>query len=168
MLLLQETAIERHGAPMPRVRMRVRSMQGSGSGGSMASGRAIMEAARLSASCMNHQPWRFLVLDEPVSNLDVSIQAQIIDLILSLQKTFDMSMIFISHDLSVVRQVSHRVMVLYMGRVMELADRDVVAVRRAVVIHHRRDDQRRHVLRNRGGIERPAGHGLGHGAAGAQ
>jgi short subunit dehydrogenase-like uncharacterized protein len=46
MLLLQETAIERHGAPMPRVRMRVRSMQGSGSGGSMASGRAIMEAGR--------------------------------------------------------------------------------------------------------------------------
>ena len=46
MLLLQETAIERHGAPMPRVRMRVRSLRGSGSGGSMASGRAIMEAAR--------------------------------------------------------------------------------------------------------------------------
>jgi oligopeptide/dipeptide ABC transporter ATP-binding protein len=58
-----------------------------------------------------------------VSALDVSIQAQIIDLLISLQKEMDLSMIFISHDLSVVREVSHRVMVLYLGRVVELADR---------------------------------------------
>jgi oligopeptide/dipeptide ABC transporter ATP-binding protein len=69
---------------------------------------------------------KLVICDEAVSALDVSIQAQIIDLILSLQKTFDMSMIFISHDLSVVRQVSHRVMVLYMGRVVEIAGRDAI------------------------------------------
>jgi oligopeptide/dipeptide ABC transporter ATP-binding protein len=67
-----------------------------------------------------------VICDEAVSALVVSVQAQVIDLILSLQKTFGMSMIFISHDLSVVRQVSHRVMVLYLGRVVELADRDAI------------------------------------------
>jgi peptide/nickel transport system ATP-binding protein len=69
---------------------------------------------------------KLIVCDEAVSALDVSIQAQIVDLILSLQAEFGMSIIFISHDLSVVRQVSHRVMVLYLGRVMELASRDSI------------------------------------------
>jgi len=69
---------------------------------------------------------KLVICDEAVSALDVSIQAQIIDLILSLQKDFDMSMIFISHDLSVVRQVSHRVMVLYLGRVVEIAGRNAI------------------------------------------
>jgi oligopeptide/dipeptide ABC transporter ATP-binding protein len=69
---------------------------------------------------------KLVICDEAVSALDVSIQAQIIDLILSLQAAFGMSMIFISHDLSVVRQVSHRVMVLYLGRIVELADRDEI------------------------------------------
>jgi peptide/nickel transport system ATP-binding protein len=67
---------------------------------------------------------RLVICDEAVSALDVSVQAQVIDLILRLQQSNGMSMIFISHDLSVVRQVSHRVMVLYLGRVVELADRD--------------------------------------------
>ena len=67
---------------------------------------------------------KLVICDEAVSALDVSIQAQIIDLILNLQKDFGMAMMFISHDLSVVRQVSHRVMVLYLGRVVELASRD--------------------------------------------
>ena len=71
---------------------------------------------------------KLVICDEAVSALDVSIQAQIIDLLLSLQKTFGMSMIFISHDLSVVRQVSHRVMVLYLGRVVELADREAIYI----------------------------------------
>jgi len=69
---------------------------------------------------------KLVICDEAVSALDVSVQAQVIDLLLSLQKTFGLSMIFISHDLSVVRQVSHRVMVLYLGRVVELADRDAI------------------------------------------
>ncbi len=69
---------------------------------------------------------RLVICDEAVSALDVSIQAQIIDLIVKLQTDFGMSMIFISHDLSVVRQISHRVMVLYLGRVVEFADRETI------------------------------------------
>ncbi len=69
---------------------------------------------------------RLIICDEAVSALDVSIQAQIIDLIMKLQAEFSMSLIFISHDLSVVRQISHRVMVLYLGRVVELADRETI------------------------------------------
>jgi oligopeptide/dipeptide ABC transporter ATP-binding protein len=69
---------------------------------------------------------KLIICDEAVSGLDVSIQSQIVDLILELQAEFGMSMIFISHDLSVVRQVAHRVMVLYLGRVVELADRNTI------------------------------------------
>ncbi|MGA9795965.1 MAG: ABC transporter ATP-binding protein [Rhizomicrobium sp.] len=69
---------------------------------------------------------KLIICDEAVSALDVSIQSQIVDLILRLQSEFNMSMIFISHDLSVVRHVAHRVMVLYMGRVVELADRNTI------------------------------------------
>jgi oligopeptide/dipeptide ABC transporter ATP-binding protein len=69
---------------------------------------------------------RMIVCDEAVSALDVSIQSQIVDLILKLQSEFGMSMIFISHDLSVVRQVAHRVMVLYLGRIVEIADRNAI------------------------------------------
>ena len=67
-----------------------------------------------------------VICDEAVSALDVSVQAQIIDLLLDLQNEFDLSLIFISHDLAVVREVSHRVMVLYLGRVVEMADRDTI------------------------------------------
>ncbi|HEY5338399.1 MAG TPA: ABC transporter ATP-binding protein [Rhizomicrobium sp.] len=69
---------------------------------------------------------KLIVCDEAVSALDVSIQSQIVDLILQLQSEFGMSMIFISHDLSIVRQVAHRVMVLYLGRIVELADRNAI------------------------------------------
>jgi oligopeptide/dipeptide ABC transporter ATP-binding protein len=64
---------------------------------------------------------KMLVCDEAVSALDVSIQAQIVDLIRDLQAQTGLSLIFISHDLSVVRRLSHRVMVLYLGRVVEMA-----------------------------------------------
>ena len=67
---------------------------------------------------------RLVICDEAVSALDVSIRAQIIDLLIELQKDMGLAMIFISHDLAVVREISHRVLVLYLGRVMELADRD--------------------------------------------
>jgi oligopeptide/dipeptide ABC transporter ATP-binding protein len=67
---------------------------------------------------------RLVICDEAVSALDVSIRAQIIDLLIALQKDLGMAMIFISHDLAVVREISHRVLVLYLGRVVELADRE--------------------------------------------
>jgi len=67
---------------------------------------------------------RLVVCDEPVSALDVSIQAQIVNLLKELQKKLQLSLIFIAHDLSVVRHVSDRILVMYLGRVMELAERD--------------------------------------------
>jgi oligopeptide/dipeptide ABC transporter ATP-binding protein len=69
---------------------------------------------------------KLLICDEAVSALDSSIQSQIVELIRALQAEFGLSMIFISHDLSVVRSVAHRVMVLYLGRIVELADRDAI------------------------------------------
>lgn len=106
--------------------------------------REIMEQVGLSAALINRYPHEFsggqcqrvgiaralvvrprlLVCDEPVSALDVSIQAQIINLLNDLRDQFKLSMIFISHDLSVVRLVSQRILVLYLGRAMELANRN--------------------------------------------
>ena len=63
----------------------------------------------------------FIVADEPVSALDVSIQAQIVNLLADLKERLNLAMLFIGHDLSVIEHVSDRVMVLYLGRVMELA-----------------------------------------------
>jgi oligopeptide transport system ATP-binding protein len=69
---------------------------------------------------------QLIVCDEPVSALDVSIQAQIVNLLMDLQKDMGVSLVFISHNLSIVRHISHRVLVLYLGKVMELASREAI------------------------------------------
>jgi oligopeptide/dipeptide ABC transporter ATP-binding protein len=74
---------------------------------------------------------KLIVCDEPVSALDVSIQAQILNLLRDLQADFDLTYVFISHDLSVIRQMSDRIAVMYLGHVVELADAEEIYERPA-------------------------------------
>jgi oligopeptide transport system ATP-binding protein len=75
---------------------------------------------------------KLLICDEAVSSLDVSVQGQIVNLLADLQRNFGMAMLFISHNLAVVRHLSHRVLVLYRGRLVEVAEADALF---AVPVH---------------------------------
>ena len=86
---------------------------------------------------------KILVLDEPVSALDVSIRAQALNLLASLQEEFALAYVFVSHDLSVVRHIADEVMVIYLGKTVELGERAQSSIPRSILTRRRSCPRRR-------------------------
>ena len=114
---------------------------------------------------------KLIICDEPISALDVSIQAQIVNLLMDLQKKMGMSYLFITHDLSMVRQISDRIVVMYLGSVMEIAESDSLYERHlhpytqvlisAIPIPNPEDERSRERIRLSGDVPSPINIGEG-------